>query len=160
MQVLGNSAQLVVVPAALQEERAAEQGDRDAGAAGAELLGERARIVVGRALGHQLPAAGEHGGELAVEQGALDERARRQGLGDADVVVDVRVAVGVARRGHGAGLGRGRNRTSGSIGAGGAAATEASTASRAVISASPKMARRVSRPTRYSVGAPGASAQS
>src|SRR4051812_16476798 len=91
------ATQRVVVPAALQEQRPAEQRDRDAGAARRGLLVERARIVT--AIRNELPARLEHRVELALEEVVVDERARGKRLRAPDIIVDVAL---LGRQRHGA----------------------------------------------------------
>src|SRR4051812_14739569 len=84
---VGEGAQRVVVPTALQIERAIDDADRYARATRRDLLVERARILA--AFGYDQPATREDRRELAREEVALDERGGGQTLGDPNVRVDV-----------------------------------------------------------------------
>src|SRR5262249_19693461 len=94
---VGEAAEGVVVPAALEEQRPPELRDRHARAARRDLLHQRARVVAGRAagraggVGDREPRALEDRRELAVQEVNVGDRAGRQALGATDVVVDVEV---------------------------------------------------------------------
>ena len=81
--------QRVIIPAALQEQRAIIDGYGHARATRRELFIERTRIVA--ALRDNLPRPREDRRELAVEKPAIGERDYWQPFGAMDVVIDVAI---------------------------------------------------------------------